>query len=1177
MAPPNEYTIWQWNCRGFRRKRGNLQQFVKTKQAPDVIALQETGGTAKLSGYKSYSTLAEKATVTTLIHRNITAVEHDTGVRNIDHVLLEILPSRKKEGSLFVLNVYSPPRQKVKFGSLFRKVLNVAGRQALIVVGDFNAPHAAWGYTIENVKGRNLWNDAQHEELTLITNPQDPTRMGNSVSRDTTPDLTFIKNISNPHWTNTNVNLGSDHYIVCTILQAGPRKKKGRKIMLTEWDTFRKIREDDATETIEDIQKWTDTLQRSVQKATKHVPEEAGMEEMDSKLLHMWEAKRSLQERWKGQKHNRRLRKRIVALDRDIEDYANRLSQQQWAGMCTLMNRQFGMSKTWNIIRGLLDPEGTKTTQRQNLQRILHSYAGTEAELLRELRQTYVGDATKARLPEYEGKDNVDLDASITEAEIRYELGRLNPKSAPGPDGITNKTLRNLDDESVTALTKYINECWEKGAIPQQWKTAKIILIPKPGKKPLIGNLRPISLTSCIGKLMEKVILTRLVRYMDDNELYPHTMIGFRPRLSTQDVMLQLKNQIIDAETHTLDTKAILGLDLQKAFDNVTHEAILRNLQNLHVGRRVYDYIKDFLTNRKATITAGEAESEEFVLGNKGTPQGSVLSPFLFNVAMLGLPSELERVEGLQHSIYADDITLWVTGGSDGHIEEILQQAVNTVERYVENNGLKCSPQKSELLLYRPTSRGRKRIHERHNITILAGGYPIPQVQHIRVLGLRISENGHNGEAIKFLDNNTQQTIRMIRRIANKNYGVKEHNLVQLIQAFVVSRIVYVTPYLKLQVAEKQKIECIIKKAYKQALGLPITTSNEKFEALGMHNTLDELIEAHMIAQYERLAQSNTGRHILHKLAITYAGQSGNKYDIPKETRERIIIPPLPRNMHPEHHRERRNARARALHKKFQHDADVVYVDAAEYTDGRHMAIVASNQAGHLLASGTIKTGNSEIAEETAIALTLASTRASVVISDSKTAIHNFANGRVSKEALRILNNFRGERDVYVIWTPAHSSLPGNETAHTLARELASRAGAGMTRSPRAERDRMFSYNEITKHYRLGRQHYPPPHSSLNKQQATAWRLLQTNTFPNPIAYNHCYPDLYSDRCKHCNQRADLKHIIWACPNIVKGPNTYMNTEQWETALLSSSIEDQLQVIRQAEDAARAQGLLAAI
>lgn len=126
-----------------------------------------------------------------------------------------------------------------------------------------------------------------------------------------------------------------------------------------------------------------------------------------------------------------------------------------------------------------------------------------------------------------------------------------------------------------------------------------------------------------------------------------------------------------------------------------------------------------------------------------------------------------------------------------------------------------------------------------------AGGQRIPQVQHLRALGLRLSENGHNGEAIRIVNNSTQQTIRLIWRLANKKYGVKEHNLVWLTQAFISSHVVYVTPYLKLQVAEKQKIERIIKRAYKQAFRLPITRSNEKFEALRIHNTLDKLIEAH--------------------------------------------------------------------------------------------------------------------------------------------------------------------------------------------------------------------------------------------------------------------------------------------------------------------------------------------
>ncbi|XP_070392692.1 uncharacterized protein [Dermacentor albipictus] len=700
-------------------------------------------------------------------------------------------------------------------------------------------------------------------------------------------------------------------------------------------------------------------------------------------------------------------------------------------------------------------------------------------------------------------------------------------------------------------------------------------MIPKPGKKLHLENLRPISLTSCAGKLMEHVILTRLTNYMEDNGLFPHTMIGFRPKLSTQDIMLQIKHQIIDAGPQTLDTKAILGLDLTKAFDNITHRAILENLQGLGVGQRTHAYVKDFLSDRVAQITIGEVKSKEIKLGSRGTPQGSVLSPFLFNVAMIGLPAELENIEGLHHSLYADDITLWVTGGSDGQIEEVLQTAIHTVEKYVMDKGLRCSPQKSELLLYRPTRRGRKSSTGKPNITLFVNGTQIPIVDSIRVLGLHVSANGHNGETIRILENSAQQTLRLIKRIANRHYGMKENNLVRLVQAFVISRIVYVTPYLNLQVAEKTKIDGIIRRSFKQAIGLPINTSNDRLLALGVHNTLEELIEAHTIAQYERLSQTPTGRHILNKLKVTYASQYGTKVDIPHDIRKQLIIPPLPKNMHPEHHRERREERARAIQRRFQRSQDVVYVDAAEYTATQNMCIVAVNSQGERKVSGSIKTNRAEVAEESAIALAMASTLATIIVSDSKTAILNYAKGRISPESQRILANFRGERVVHIIWAPAHSSLPGNEAADTVARGLTNRA----TGAPRLglTGDRMVGYREITNHYRFGRVRFPPAHPSLNKQQAVAWRLLQTNTYPNPVSYNHYYPDQYSANCKLCQERADLDHIIWACPQAPRQGRKIQDRKQWETVLLSSAPEDQLLAVQQAEDAARAQGLLAAI
>ncbi|KAM7293672.1 hypothetical protein ISCGN_023270 [Ixodes scapularis] len=427
-----KYVIWQWNCRGFRRKRGNLQQYVSTKEeesTPDVIAFQKTWGMAKLCGYRAYGKDAkEKTRVTTLVRRNLPVIEHDTGISTVEHVLIEIISNTKRDGrSVFVLNVYSSPAKRHRFAALFRATLEIAKQQTLAVVGDFNAPHPDWGYLTETVKGRNLWHVAHDGGLTLITDPDQPTRRGDARHRDTTPDLAFVRN----------------------------------------------------------------------------------------------------------------------------------------------------------------------------------------------------------------------------------------------------------------------------------------------------------------------------------------------------DVMLRLKHQIVDGTgSSPLDTKAILGLDLTKAFDNIIHDAVLDNLRALAVGKRTYEYIQNFLSGRKARLAVGGVESEDICLGGKGTPQGS-------------------------HSIYADDITLWVTGGSDGYIEEVLQEAIRVVEEYVAPRGLACSPQKPELLLLRPKRGGK----EKSNIELFAQGHRIPQVKSIRVLGLRIQADGKNREMIQALKGTAYQVARLIARISNRNYGMKESNLMRLVQAFVMSRLAYVVPF----------------------------------------------------------------------------------------------------------------------------------------------------------------------------------------------------------------------------------------------------------------------------------------------------------------------------------------------------------------------------------------------
>lgn len=230
-------------------------------------------------------------------------------------------------------------------------------------------------------------------------------------------------------------------------------------------------------------------------------------------------------------------------------------------------------------------------------------------------------------------------------------------------------------------------------------------------------------------------------------------MFGFRKHLSTQDVMVQLHELVVKKATRH-GPRAILALDLKGAFDNVTHASVLSNLKKTKCGRRTFGYVKDFLTNRTATITVGGEKSDPIELGERGTPQGSVLSPMLFNLALLPLPHLLEQIDGIDHALYADDITVWTAkAGSDGWIEDSLQRAATTVHEYAKSCGLSCAPHKSELLLIQP---GRPKKAPQPAITVRIDGIEIKPTQQCRILGLLLQNNGKPDAAVVKIKTTTE-------------------------------------------------------------------------------------------------------------------------------------------------------------------------------------------------------------------------------------------------------------------------------------------------------------------------------------------------------------------------------------------------------------------------------------
>ncbi|KAG0410233.1 hypothetical protein HPB47_012675, partial [Ixodes persulcatus] len=186
--------------------------------------------------------------------------------------------------------------------------------------------------------------------------------------------------------------------------------------------------------------------------------------------------------------------------------------------------------------------------------------------------------------------------------------------------------------------------------------------------------------------------------------------------------------------------------------------------------------------------------------------------------------------------------------------------------------------------------------------------------------------------------------------------------------------------------------------------------------------------------------------------------------------------------MHPVHHAQRREARARAIHKCNGCKPSTAYTDAASYP-GRAATTATVIMNNEPRSSISLPRNHPLQAEEAAIALALTQTEAEVIVTDSQQAYRNFASGRIHAYTLRLINQNPPTRQVRIVWAPAHQGIPGNEIANLVARDLTRRADA-----EEAEPERMHplvSYLEIRQHYRLTRKfdERPPqiPPSAINR------------------------------------------------------------------------------------------------
>ena len=194
--------------------------------------------------------------------------------------------------------------------------------------------------------------------------------------------------------------------------------------------------------------------------------------------------------------------------------------------------------------------------------------------------------------------------------------------------------LKHLPRSGMDFLLHIFNLSWSSHSFPSIWKTSSTIPIHKMGK-PLDSHpsFQPISLTFCVSKLFERIILSRLLFFLESNSILCPRQAGFRPGRSTLDQILYLSQSISDGFNKPRPgSQTILStIDFSKAFDSVWHPTLFHKLISAGLRPCFARWTQSFLSDRCACVVFQNHKSRSFRV-RRGVPQGSVLGPALFSL-----------------------------------------------------------------------------------------------------------------------------------------------------------------------------------------------------------------------------------------------------------------------------------------------------------------------------------------------------------------------------------------------------------------------------------------------------------------------------------------------------------------------------------------------------------------
>lgn len=865
-TPPQTFEIAQWNARGFRNHIQEFYDFM-SEQHIQLACISETNfnindivpSHPNFIMYRLDRTTSQTRSggVAIIVSRNIIHELLPAPKTNlIEAIGVKIKLQNGSTADFF--SIYVPGTNNYSLVNLHYKNdlhLLTNNSNSFFIAGDFNSRHQFWNCLSSNLSGRILYNLQQNQPF-LIHHPNTPTYVSSSSNRnDSTIDLVLtngLHHISN----STCFPSSSDHNIVRHDIELSEPRiphqlRKIPSFKNADWLRYQrivdgKLREMNLTEDLilssrdeidTHINSLNEILLDAQLQAVPSVSPNAYNIVLTPEIKDKMTQRNDLVRQSQRNRHLRPiLRTEINFLNDSISDDISKLENENFNNMLSTITNDNHNHQMWQLTRFLKNrhkfipplkvDDDTLITPLEKSNALANQFKNNHENPLSTNNISHTRHVNRSVNDFMSGTEISDVELTNT-TELNEIARRLKNPKAPGFDRVNNRLIKKLPPIGFVYLAIIINSCLSHAYFPEAWKHAKMIPIRKPGKPPQSpSSYRPISLLSSLSKMLERVLLKRLNNHLTNNNIIPPQQHGFRLFHSTSTQLHRITSHIKSALSGRLSlSTGLVSLDIQKAFDCVWHNGLIYKLIHMKnpitntaapVPTYLVKIVHSFLENRSFQVCINNTLSESHQI-QYGTPQGSVLSPVLYNIYTHDIPLDPH----CHLALYADDTAIYSSSRFAKQITNRLETYLSRIKKYYTKWKLTLNDDKTQVMFF--TKRRTRQLPQRP-FQVKSGGTTtdIEWSENLRYLGVIFDKTLTYKDHIQHVLKRTHTATKILYSLFNRKSRLNINNKILLYKAALRPIFTYALPAIPtIASSHIKKLQICQNKLIKTAMNVP--------------------------------------------------------------------------------------------------------------------------------------------------------------------------------------------------------------------------------------------------------------------------------------------------------------------------------------------------------------------